>query len=64
MQRGVILGIISYLAMTSFVLAKTATGVICGTIQDLIGAILINVHATLIDQAISLPAAIYVRERQ
>jgi hypothetical protein len=51
MQRHLIFGIFSYLAMTSFVLAQTATGVIRGTVQDPTGAVLIDVHAMLVDQA-------------
>ena len=51
MQTGLILGIISYLAMTSFVLAQTATGVIRGTVQERTGAVLIDVHVTLRDEA-------------
>ena len=51
MQRHVIFGIFSYLAMTSFVLAQTATGVIRGTVQDPTGAILIDVHVMLVDKA-------------
>jgi hypothetical protein len=37
--------------MTSFVLAQTATGVIRGTVQDPTGAVLIDVHVILVDQA-------------
>jgi hypothetical protein len=37
--------------MTSFVLAQTATGVIRGTVQDPTGAVLIDVHVRLVDQA-------------
>ena len=51
MQRHLIFGILSYLAMTSFVLAQTATGVIRGTVQDPTGAVLIDVHVMLVDQA-------------
>ena len=51
MQRHLIFGIISYLAMTSFVLAQTATGVIRGTVQDPTGAVLVDVHVMLVDQA-------------
>src|SRR4030095_9024396 len=51
MRRQLILGILSYLAMTSFVLAQTATGVIRGTVQDPTGAVLIDVHVMLVDQA-------------
>jgi outer membrane receptor protein involved in Fe transport len=51
MQRHLILGIFLYLAMTSFVLAQTATGVIRGTVQDPAGAILVDVHVMLVDKA-------------
>jgi hypothetical protein len=51
MQRHLILGIFSYLAMTSFVLAQTATGVIRGTVQDPAGATLIDVQVMLVDKA-------------
>jgi hypothetical protein len=51
MKTGLILGIFSYLAMTSFVLAQTATGVIRGTVQDRTGAVLIDAHVTLRDEA-------------
>jgi hypothetical protein len=51
MQKGLILAVISYLAMTSFVLAQTATGAIRGTVQDRTGAVLIDVHVTLRDEA-------------
>ena len=51
MQRHLILGIFSYLAMTSLVLAQTATGVIRGTVRDPTGAILIDVHVMLVDKA-------------
>jgi hypothetical protein len=40
MQTDLILGIISYLAMASFVLAQTATGVIRGVVQDRTGGVL------------------------
>ena len=51
MQRHLISWIFSYLAMTSFVLAQTATGVIRGTVQDSTGGVLIHVHVRLIDEA-------------
>ena len=51
MQRQLILGCLLYLAMTSLVLAQTATGVIRGTVQDSTGAVVIDVHVLLIDQA-------------
>jgi outer membrane receptor protein involved in Fe transport len=37
--------------MTSFVLAQTATGVIRGTVQDVTGAVLIDAHVMVVDQA-------------
>jgi len=51
MRRYLISWIFPYLAMTSFVLAQTATGVIRGTVQDPTGAILVNVHVMLVDKA-------------
>ena len=39
------------LATTSLVLAQTATGVIRGTVQDPTGAVVIDVHVTLVDEA-------------
>src|SRR6185503_9611255 len=51
MRRYLISWIFPYLAMTSFVLAQTATGVIRGTVQDPTGAILIDVHVMLVDKA-------------
>lgn len=51
MQRHLISWIFSYLAMTSFVLAQTATCVIRGTVQDSTGAVLTQVHVRLIDEA-------------
>ena len=53
MNTGLILGIFSYFAMTSFVLAQTATGVIRGTVQDRTGAVLVDAHVTLRDEATS-----------
>ena len=51
MRRHLVLGVFSYLAMTSFVLAQTATGVIRGTVQDSAGSVLIQVRVRLIDEA-------------
>jgi Carboxypeptidase regulatory-like domain/TonB dependent receptor len=51
MQRHLILGIFSYLAVTSLVLAQTATGVIRGNVQDLTGAVIVDVHVSLVDEA-------------
>jgi len=51
MRRHLILGFFSYLAMTSFVLAQTSTGVIRGTVQDSTGGVLIHVRVRLIDEA-------------
>jgi hypothetical protein len=45
-----IVGVISYLAIGSFVLAQTAASVIRGTIQDATGAVLPDVHVTLRDE--------------
>ena len=50
MRRSLILGILLYLAMTSVVLAQTATGVIRGTVQDPTGAVITDVHVTLVDE--------------
>src|SRR6185503_11809271 len=51
MRRYLISWIFPYLAMTSFVLAQTATGVIRGTVQDPTGGVLVHVHVRLIDEA-------------
>jgi Carboxypeptidase regulatory-like domain len=51
MRTRLILGIISYLATSSFVLAQTATGVIRGSVQDRTGAALIDAHVELRDEA-------------
>jgi outer membrane receptor protein involved in Fe transport len=51
MQKHLISLIFCYLAMTSFVLAQSATSVIRGTVQDSTGAILTHVHVRLIDEA-------------
>jgi hypothetical protein len=40
-----------YLRITSVVLAQTATGVIRGTVEDLTGAVITDVHVTLVDDA-------------
>jgi hypothetical protein len=40
-----------FLAMTSFLVAQTATGVIRETVQDVTGAVLIHVHVMLVDEA-------------
>jgi hypothetical protein len=45
-----IVGVISYLAIGSFVLAQTAASVIRGTIQDATGAVLPDVRVTLRDK--------------
>src|SRR4029453_13413440 len=39
-----------FLAMASLVLAQTATGVIRGTVQDPTGAVVVDVHVTLVDE--------------
>ena len=51
MQTGLILVIISYLAMTWVALAQSAAGVIRGTVRDRTGAVLTNVHVRLRDEA-------------
>ena len=51
MKIRVILGILSYFAMSSFVLAQTATGAIRGTVQEATGAVLVGVHVTLLETA-------------
>src|SRR5215469_6730806 len=51
MRPGLIVGILSCLAMTSLVLAQTDTGVIRGSIQDSTGAVLVDVHLKLVDEA-------------
>jgi hypothetical protein len=40
-----------FLAMTSFLVAQTATGVIRETVQDVTGSVLIHVHVKLVDEA-------------
>jgi hypothetical protein len=51
MQLRLILAILCYLAIASFAVAQTATGVIRGTVQDPSGAVLVNVHVILRDEA-------------
>ena len=51
LRRYLILGILLYLRVTSVVLAQTATGVIRGTVEDLTGAIVTDVHVKLVDDA-------------
>src|SRR5690348_7335484 len=51
MQVRLILAILYYLAMAAFALGQTATGVIRGIVQDPTGALLVNVHVVLIDEA-------------
>jgi len=51
MRVRLILAILCYLAMASFAHAQTATGVIRGTVQDPTGAVLVNVHVALRDEA-------------
>ena len=50
-RTNLIVFFLSYVAMTSLVLAQTATGVIRGTVQDPTGAVLRDVHVILLDQA-------------
>ena len=51
MRRYLILGTLLYLRVTSVVLAQTATGVIRGTVEDLTGAVVTDVHVKLVDDA-------------
>ena len=51
MKTPVIVGLVSYLVIISLAFAQTATGVIRGIVQDPTGAVLIDVHVTLIDEA-------------
>jgi len=50
-RTNLIVFVLSYVAMTSLVLAQTATGVIRGTVQDPSGAVLVAVHVLLLDRA-------------
>src|SRR6185369_14041560 len=50
-RTNLIVFFLSYVAMTSLVLAQTATGVIRGTVQDPSGAVLVAVHVLLLDRA-------------
>jgi len=54
MEARAILGAVLYLATSSFLLAQTSTGVIRGVVQDVTGAILVDVHVTLVDTARNL----------
>lgn len=51
MQLRLILAVLCCLAIASFAVAQTATGVIRGTVQDPSGAILVNAHVILRDDA-------------
>ena len=51
LRRYLILATLLYLRMTSVVLAQTATGVIRGTVEDLTGAVVRDVHVKLVDDA-------------
>ena len=51
MRRQLILVCLLHFAPTSLVLAQTATGVIRGTVQDSTGAVVVDAHVLLIDQA-------------
>ena len=51
LRRYLILATLLYLRMTSVVLAQTATGVIRGTVEDLTGAVVTDVHVKLVDDA-------------
>jgi outer membrane receptor protein involved in Fe transport len=50
-RTNLIVFFLSYVAMTSLVLAQTATGVIRGTVQDAAGAIVVDVNVLLLDRA-------------
>ena len=50
MRRHLGFGVALLLAGTSLALAQTATGVIRGRIQDSTGAVITDVHVTLIDE--------------
>ena len=49
-QRHLIIGVALHLAATSLALAQTATGVIRGRVQDTTGAVITDVHVTLVDE--------------
>ena len=51
MRRHLILGTLLYLRIASVVLAQTASGVIRGTVVDPTGAVVTDVHVTLVDDA-------------
>ena len=51
MRRQLILVCLLHFATTSLVLAQAATGVIRGTVQDSTGAVVVDAHVLLIDQA-------------
>ena len=50
MRKQLIFGVALHLAGTSLALAQTATGVIRGRVQDSTGAVITDVHVTLIDE--------------
>ena len=50
MRRHLIIGVALHLAATSLALAQTATGVIRGRVQDSTGAVITDVHVTLVDE--------------
>src|SRR4029450_13867824 len=50
MRRHLIFGVALLLAGTSLALAQTATGVIRGRVQDATGAVITDVHVTLVDE--------------
>jgi len=51
MKKHLIAVICLFLAITSSLVAQTATGVIRGTVQDRTGAVLIDAHVRLVDEA-------------
>ena len=50
MRTHLIIGVALHLAATSLALAQTATGVIRGRVQDSTGAVITDVHVTLVDE--------------
>jgi Carboxypeptidase regulatory-like domain len=50
MRKHLILGVALHLAWTSLALAQTATGVIRGRVEDTTGAVITDVHVTLVDE--------------
>jgi len=50
MRKHLIIGVALHLAATSLALGQTATGVIRGSVQDGTGAVITDVHVTLVDE--------------